>query len=398
MSDLQELLNTRESVGSGAILEALRDGLSSDPADSGSAEPLHRLVVGYFAIEDVAVNSSHRKAFRKQPEAARGLLAILEEDGEDSLATLMRSLIDGKPRPLGALAEGLKAGAAEASKHGAGIRGALEAFASVALRSPATAADLEMSLGWVAVEEGLVDRVCLHHEELAFQHGPGHRKALGREAALDALVEKTGIGGLLRAVAEANGPRILARETEWDEEQDGPAEYIEVPVQHKLHAGRLGPALRLGDSKPARDIKALYAVANGAELFVPTKHKPREPGLFLIPDSAWDAEREHVMRWLEIGVDDADDIPTWAQSVIPFAVLPGDASRWVVALEGPFAGAVMLGHDDIHEGHVRYPSLAHFLAALRLFPHEIVGNGGYVSYTVTKSRHVVYPMGYRETD
>ncbi len=81
MNDLDELLATRAVPSDAVVPMALRDGLAADPAASGPA-------------------------FRRCPEVARELLAMLEADGEHQAAALMRSIVDGRPRPTGALAAG----------------------------------------------------------------------------------------------------------------------------------------------------------------------------------------------------------------------------------------------------------------------------------------------------
>jgi hypothetical protein len=394
MNDLQQLLATRGQQDTTAILASLRDGLSRTPEDSGPAAEVHKLLLGFFRIEDVAMNSSHERAFRKHPDVARQLLAWLEQDGEEQVAKLMRSLIDGKPQPLGALEQGLQEAKAQAaaSQHGPAVAGALAAFAGVALGSASSAAEMELSLGWQAVEEAVLDRAQQQAAHLAFSHGPAHRKLQARHAALDELVGRMSIPDLLDALLAARNPRVLARASEWDiGHEHAPPDFVEVPVVHQPRKARPSAAAQLDDSAAAAAVKALYASSNGGALFVPTQHEPREPGLALIPDTQWQAEREHVMTWVTLGGEEA---PDWARSVLPFAMLPGDAGRWVVVMEGPHAGAVMLAADDIHDEHVRYRSLAHFLAALRLFPQEIIGNGGYVSYQV--GNHALYPEGYRE--
>lgn len=396
MNDLQELLATRDQRDAGAILFALREGLSADPADSGPAAPLHELLQGYFAIDAIAIDSSHRNAFRKHPEAARRLLAMVKEDGQEEVAQLMLSLIEGKPRPRGALKKGLEESARQAAGQSAGVRGAIQAFADVALATPHAAAELELSLGWQAVEEGLLQRVEQHAAHLAFRHGESHHKATDRDAALEALARQSDVGTLLRALAAARNPRVVARPGEWEIEHDGaPAADVEVPVRHVLRPGNASAGAKLPPGPGADQVRALYTVADGAMLFVPVSHRPREAGLQLIPAGMWEDEREHVMTWVAMGVDE-DEIPDWAASVVPFAVLPGDAGRWVVVTEGPFGGSVMLAADDINEEYVRYKSLAHFLAALRLFPQEILGCGGYVRYAAGRGKHDLFPEGYRE--
>jgi hypothetical protein len=176
--------------------------------------------------------------------------------------------------------------------------------------------------------------------------------------------------------------------------QGAPAQLVEVPVRHAWHSVAPKAALRLGNNPAAQQLLQLYTAANGAELFVPLQHEPHQAGLVLISDDQWDAEREQLITWLTLGGD--EDLPAWARSLVPIAALPGDASRWVVPLEGPLAGAVLLSNDDVPEERARYPSVAHFVAALRLRPHEVLANGGYVSYVVPEHGFLLYPEGYAE--
>lgn len=397
MNDLQHLLAQRSTEPAASILKALREGLAADPAASGPAAALHALLQGFFAIEQVAFGSDHRSAFQRHPEAARQLLALLEDDGETNVARLMRSLIDGQPRPLGALKAGLDEAAGNAARdHGKSIAGALAAFADVALASPASAAEMELSLGWSAVEEGLLDRVAAQSVHLAFAHGESHRQAVSREQQLDALVAQHDVPALLRLLLSERHPRVLARASEWDRQHEqAPAEVVEIPVAHHLRPAPLGPAAQLPADAALAPLRALYACTNGGELFVPLQHQPADPGLQLIADSDWDDERDNVMTWVTMGDDDDTVHPPWVHSLVPFAMLPGDASRWVVPIEGPYVGCVMLSNDDVPDEHVRYPSLPHFLAALCLLPQEVLGNGGYVSYVQGDGRFSLYPVGYR---
>jgi hypothetical protein len=399
MSDLHELMATRGTQPDALVLHALRDGLAADPAASGAAADLHALLQGYFALDEAATSRSFASAFSRHPDTARALLALLAEDGADTIVQLMGSLLAGKPQPTGALAAGLKGeAAAQAAGIGGGVQAAFEAFTKTALASDASSAEMELSLAWGVVEGGLLDRVERHADALAFTHGPAHREAAARTRGLDDLVARSSIGDMLVAMAAAPRPLVLARPSEYDiAHQGAPAALVEVPVRHQWHHAPLGPAARLGDSAAATQLKQLYAFANGAELFIPLEHEPREAGLVLIADGEWESEREHMMVWLTMG-DGAADLPDWAHSLVPIAALAGDASRWVVPLEGPHAGAVMLSNDDVHESRTRYPSVAHFVAALRLCTQQVLGNGGYVSYVVPEHGHLLYPEGYAEED
>jgi hypothetical protein len=396
MNELQELLATRATQSDPMVLQALREGLARDAGQSGPAAPLHRLLQAYFALDEAASKSSFMRALRRHGDTAQALLAMLAEDGEDTVAGLMRSLMDGRPAPTGALAAGLRGeGAAQAQAAGGGVKAGFDAFAQAALRSKASSAEMELSLAWGAVEGGLLDRVERQAEALAFAHGPTHRAALARARLLDEQVAQHGIADLLQALLAAERPRMLACPSEWDVGQEGaPAARVEIPVSHAARHTAPTHARRLAGNPAARLLIELYEVVNGAELFIPQQHEPAEPGLTLIGDDQWDAERAHVMTWLTLGGD--DDLPDWAHSLVPIAALPGDASRWVVPLEGPLAGSVLLSNDDVPEQNARYPSVAHFVAALRVRPQEVLSNGGYVSYAVPEHAFLLYPEGYAE--
>lgn len=400
MNDLQELLAGRDTQGDTVVLHALRDGLAPDASRSGSAAPLHTLLLGYFALDESATTRSFTSAFRRHRDTAMALLAMIEEDGEAQAAGLMRSLLEGRPRPTGALKAGLTGDAAQqqAAAGGPGVQAALAAFADTALASDHSSAEIEMSLAWAAVEAGLLDRVARAADVLAFAHGPEHRARRDRLAQLDALVARSSIGEMLAAIASAPRPRVLAQPSEYAVGHEGaPGRTVEIPVRHEWGPPRAVPAAPAADGPAARALAELHAFADGAALFIPLAHVPQEPGLFLIAEAARAEEHEHLMTWLTMGID-PDELPAWAHSLVPVAALNGDAARWVVPLAGPHAGSVMLSPDDVHDETPRYPSLAHFVAALRLCPEAVLGNGGYVSYVVPDHEHLLYPVGHAEGD
>ena len=399
MNDLTQLLSRRASTDPAQLLKSLRDGLGADPAASGPAAGLHALLLGYFALDDVAVDADHQQAFHRHPEVAGQLATMMESEGLDTVAALMRSFLRGRPEPLGALKAALEGPAAsQAAQFGPGIAAALDGFASVALGSPSAAAELELSLAWGAVEEALLDRVQEQAAHLDFAHGPAQRK-LQREAEDSAaLVARDGLATIFGALVSAASPRLLARHSDWDVEHDGaPAGEVEVPVVHRLQAPAAVAVPGGSAAAAVSALRALCACADGGELFVPLSHEPAEPGLELVPSAQWAEEREHVLMWLEMGAaPDDDDAPDWVQTLVPFARLPGDASRFVLVMEGPHAGAVMWSNDDLPDEHVRFASLAHFFATLRLRPQDVLGLGGYVSYVSPGDEHLLYPSGYRE--
>ncbi len=177
---LHELLATRTSTDPAEILQDLRNGLSTNPEESGPAQGLHELLQGFFAIEDVALDSSYGEAFRQHPAAARALLAAIEEEGEAAVARLVRSILDGRPDPSGALAEALGFSAQQGAGEDSRVSAALKGFASVALATPEMQVELELSLAWDAVEEILLDRVEHQQAVLAYAHSASRRKVTGR--------------------------------------------------------------------------------------------------------------------------------------------------------------------------------------------------------------------------
>ncbi|MBL8344896.1 MAG: hypothetical protein JNN03_05600 [Rubrivivax sp.] len=290
MNDLRELLATRRTQSDALVLQALRDGLAAEPALSGRAAPLHTLLQGYFALDEAATTRSFASAFRRHRATAQALVAMLAEDSEDTVVRLMQSVLDGRPKPTGALAAGLREGeaAAQAGGAGAGVTAALEAFTRTALRSQGSSAEMELSLAWGAVEGGLLARVEREADVLAFAHGPAHREAAARTRGLDELVARSSIAEMLAALAAAERPRVLARPSEWAIGHEGaPAALVEVPVHHRWHRAPLGPAGQLGDGVAAQQLRQLCEAANGAELFIPLQHEPQEAGLVLIADRDW---------------------------------------------------------------------------------------------------------------
>lgn len=397
MSDLRLLLAERGTRSDAELLGALREGLAADPAQSGTATALHALLQSYFALDEDARTRSFASALRRHRDTAQQLMAMLTEDGDTNAVQLMASLLAGRPRPTGALAAALGAGgeaASLAASAGAAVKAAFEAFTSTVRKTQGSEAEIELSLAWGAVEGSLLDRVEQHVDVLAFAHGPTHRAAAAHSKALDELVASSSIATMLRALAAARQPRILARATEWDIDHAGaPAAEVAIAVQHTLFPPSPAAAARLGAAGPARQLAELIATANGAALFVPTRHEPGDAGLRLIPAHEWDEEREQVMTWLTLGGEAA---PDWAASLVPIAALPGDASRWVLALEGPLAGAVLYSNEDVHQEQARYASVAHFIAALRRFPEQVLAVGGYVSYAALDHAFMLYPQGYEE--
>lgn len=378
-ADLHQLLAHRANSDAAQVLAALREGLAPDASLSGPAADLHRLLHEYFAMDDVVTNSTFAQACRRYPDTARVIMQMLQEDGQERIADLLRSLIEATLARRSSL-EMAEAGPTQPP---------------AAPATPEAIAEVRLHLGWAAVQESLLNRVASHADHLEFTHGKTHRRSLAREYQLEQLVGAMDLAAMLDELVCARNPRIIARATEWDiARRQAPGDGLEVPVIHRLRKARLGPAAMLGKGTAAAELRSLYEYTNGGDLFIPREHEPREPGLQLVADHDWEQDREQLLQWMLRRGD--SDLPDWVHTMVPFAVLQGGVSRWVMPLEGPRAGAVLLSHPDVLENQVRYKSLAHFVAALSLFPHEVVGAGGYVSYLTPDLKHSLYPHGYRE--
>lgn len=116
-----------------------------------------------------------------------------------------------------------------------------------------------------------------------------------------------------------------------------------------------------------------------------------------LPAQQWDAANAEVVEWLS-SVDYQDDpaaLPAWVHTAIAFGKIPGDASYWILPVEGPHAGTVMLSNDDVSADTPRYASFNHFVATLCLYSAQILRCGSQISYPAADGAYNLYPVGYR---
>jgi hypothetical protein len=170
-------------------------------------------------------------------------------------------------------------------------------------------------------------------------------------------------------------------------------------VQHisTLETFPASVAKHLARFPAAMQLLSIYQHINGAALFCTDPQDFWSAGLVLLPAQLWDEATGEVLGWLS-SVDFQDDptaLPTWVRSAIPFGKIPGDASYWILPIEGPLAGKVLLSNDDVSAESYHFTSFDSFLATLRLYPEQIFGNGGYVSYIGEDESTSLYPIAYR---
>ena len=333
MKPLKELLAQRDTVAASELMLQVKEGLSKTPAQSGPGAQAHQLALDYFRLDERASSSSFSAAFKKYPATARTLLELCRAQGLDAWCTLMQSVLEAHPKPTGAFKSGLQT-QMQAPSTQKGLLAALNGFASVAFASDGSEADMELSLGWHAVEDCVLDQLERHADVMDFDWGPTER-----------------------------AKRQQARE-------------IEVAAAQLL---------------------AVYRAVNGAALFCTDAADAWSAGFVLLADDQWEDARGAVLDWL-ISVDFQDDVaalPDWVRTAIPFGVIPGDASHWILPVEGPFAGTVLLANDDVSAETFRYRSFDAFIATLVRFPESILGNGGYISYLPAQGSYALYPVGYQ---
>ena len=169
-------------------------------------------------------------------------------------------------------------------------------------------------------------------------------------------------------------------------------------MQHVAYTEPLAPGLAtyLAAYPAARQLLAVYQCTPGVALFCTDAHDPWTAGFLMLPPAQWEEARREMLDWLTAVDFQGDDaaVPAWVRSAIAFGKIPGDASYWMLPIEGPFAGHVLLSNDDVSAESSRFRSFDSFVATLRLFPQDILGSGGYVSYASSEHPHALYPVGY----
>ena len=399
MKPLKELLAQRDTVSASELLLQVKEGLSKTPAQSGPGAQAHQLALDYFRLDERASSASFAAAFKKYPTTARTLLELCRAQGLDAWCTLMQSVLDASPQPSGAFKSGLQT-QMEAPTTQKGLLAALNGFASVAFASDGSEADMELSLGWHAVEDCVLDQLEQHADVMDFDWGPTERAKRQQAREIEAALAATPAVVMLQALLQHTRPQVLAQASEWDREHEGvPTDIVPIAVQHVGPSRAMGATAcaRLEPYPAAAQLLAVYRAVNGAALFCTDATDTWSAGFVLLADDQWEAARGAVLDWLT-SVDFQDDVaalPEWVRTAIPFGVIPGDASHWILPVEGPFAGMVLLSNNDVSAETFRYRSFDAFVATLVQFPECILGSGGYISYAGPQGEHTMYPVGYR---
>ena len=401
MSPLMELLSQRDTVSASELLAQIKEGLAPAPAPSGSGAATHQLLQDYFKLDAKASASSFGQAFKRYPQTARSLLALCQAQGLVELCALMQSVMEAKPSPSGVFKESLQAqvnGARPA--HQKGIDAFIEGFSSIAFADPGNEADIELSLAWSGVEDCLLDQVAIHADVIAFDWGPTVRAQRQREQTVrNALAGRTALQ-MLQALLEDAAPQVVAQPSDYDMDHAAAPRQPDTITVHHIGPHQALPAAQAADlarHPAAAQLLALYQSVNGAALFCTDRQDLWSAGFVFLPAQQWDTASAEVVDWLSSVdfQDDPDALPDWVRSAIPFGKIPGDASYWIVPVEGPCAGTVMLSNDDVSAEEPRYPSFDHFVATLCLQPEQVLGCGGYVSYPAADDAYSLYPVGYR---
>jgi len=147
-------------------------------------------------------------------------------------------------------------------------------------------------------------------------------------------------------------------------------------------------ALAKLNRKSAQELKQIYALHDGAELFV----VDGAPGLILAPMAQWDELLYELENRLSLYFGSVQRIPAGVRSAIAFAYVPGDSERWLLITNGKYAGSVRLSDMDSIDGTPNFATLAHFFEALATNPISILSNGGYVQYMRDGKRY--FPAKY----
>ena len=280
-----------------------------------------------------------------------------------------------------------------------GLVAALQGFASAAFDTPGHEAEIELSLAWGALEDCLLDQVAMHACHIDFAWGPTEQKKRIEAQAVQAALALKSASQMLQDFLTDVAPCVMAQPSEWDMAHEGaPADIIQVAVQHVALIDPLtqAQATHLAACPAALQLLAVYHQTPGAALFCTDPDDLWTAGFLFLPPAQWDEASAEMVDWLTSVdfQDEPDSLPAWVRSAIAFGKIPGDASYWMLPLEGPLAGHVLLSNDDVSAQTSRYPNFDHFVATLRVAPQTILGSGGYVSYPSADGRHQLYPVGY----
>ncbi|MBK7006977.1 MAG: hypothetical protein IPH37_19155 [Burkholderiales bacterium] len=180
-------------------MQQLRAGLARTAAASGTGAPIHQLLLDYFKLDERASNASFESAFKKYPETAQTLLALCSAHQLSTLHSLMQSLMEGQARPHGAFKRGLQAQAYSRMPTSPVGKAALQGFASAAFSSPGAEVEMELSLGWNALEDCLLDRAAEHASVIDFAWGPAEQKKRAEALAIRLALARGAASDMLRA-------------------------------------------------------------------------------------------------------------------------------------------------------------------------------------------------------
>jgi hypothetical protein len=406
MNHFEEILALRESENDAVVLSLIAKAFAATPTMRVSG-PEHQWLIDALAFDHAASNRSFKFAVRKYPAFTAALITRCRMD-EDStvVASLLESLVEGKPKAVGAVREAFSAEriAERVPTHldpkaRAGVMGAMQAMGGAMMASVGTEVEMELSFAWGIVEGMVLDGVApvAHTIDCVLPASMVIKRT--RVAAIAEAFRHQTAAEMCAAFFTDRSPHILAHPSDDEDAAVSPEALTAVRVHHHRFSKPLAASQRgfLQSHAAAKQIAKVYAAVNGAALFC-TQHKDwGSAGFMLLPDTDWYSAHCEVMNWLE-AVDfqeDPSQIPGWVKTAIPFGKVPGDASYWILLVEGPYAGTVMLSHDDVSDEEIRYPSFDVFMATLRLFPEAILGCGGYVSYDDPISGDSLYPQGYR---
>lgn len=434
MTDLQELLARRGPLTDTEVLAQLQAGLAPQAdASPDAARATHQLLLDYFALDEAADRRGYRYAARKHRATLERLQTLVRAAGQDQVAELLAQLLTHPPQPSGA-AQPERPVAADTAPQDTpvGVQQALPGFEPAppqpapapepapsadplahlwpdadtrVVLSPAAASEMELNLLWDHVEAALLDHISPWAADLAFAWGPEEWARRARVQARAQALAQHSAAQLLQAFFADPAPTLLLNidaQGNTVEAQDPAAasfQPLAVPVRHCSGPAPLAPATCawLARYPAAASLYAVYQQVNGALLFCHGEAAYDKAALVLLPDSHWADARAHVLSWVQGifdgGEPDEPPMPDWVHTVIPFAHIPGDASYWVLPVEGPLAGKVLLSNEDIHTEEWRYDSFDDFIATLRVDCAAILNSGGYVSYRLPQG--IGEPLRYR---
>jgi hypothetical protein len=256
------------------------------------------------------------------------------------------------------------------------------------------ATDLALSISEEDFAACVVDFVSEHRDEIAIARpgGPPQRSAADTTVAAQMAGRRP--ADLAAELLAHRAPRIVARLSEYHR-RSGQKDVRVIPV---THSGRT-PAdpnrlarLREAYGAVAEPLLEIYERHDGLELF----RSMAGPAFVFAPVGEWDGLLQHAIQWAETVTwrDRPDAVPACLRSAIAFGYIPGDAERWLLIMQGPHAGKIMLSETDLVDDEPRMQSVAELLWVLIHDAPRVIGSGGYVSYTDPSSGLSYYPERY----